>query len=168
MKKLTTASNTFGPYTTIEIMSDRYRCDGADLPFNIVGDGVISDVQSGDFPPTAADLERVRTAKKARLAEIANAKLSVGFTVNGLKISTDAEARGLLSLGKIGNKPSRKVVTSSGQRAILTAIQFSDVVAAADNYGQDIMNRWYDLDEALDNATVDTIDSIDINVGWPE
>jgi hypothetical protein len=51
MKKLTTQDAVYGPYRTIEVMADRYRCDGADLPFNVIGEGVISDVEEGDFPP---------------------------------------------------------------------------------------------------------------------
>jgi hypothetical protein len=51
MKKITTDSAVFGPFTVIETLADRYRCDGADLPFTVVGEGVISDVEEGDFPP---------------------------------------------------------------------------------------------------------------------
>lgn len=50
MKKITTAAGTFGPYATIETLTDRYRCDGADLPFSVVGQGAIDDVVPGDFP----------------------------------------------------------------------------------------------------------------------
>lgn len=51
MKKLTTSAGVFGPYANIEILEDRYRCDGADLPFEVVGVGVISDAEPCDFPP---------------------------------------------------------------------------------------------------------------------
>jgi hypothetical protein len=43
IKKLTTPSGVFGPYTAIEVLSDRYRCDGADLPFSVIGEGSIQD-----------------------------------------------------------------------------------------------------------------------------
>jgi len=51
MKKITTATGKFGPYKSIEILSDRYHVDGGDLPFTVIGQGEISDVVDGDFPP---------------------------------------------------------------------------------------------------------------------
>ena len=51
MLKLTTDTAVFGPFATIETLADRYRCNDVDLPFNVVGQGVISDVEDGDFPP---------------------------------------------------------------------------------------------------------------------
>jgi hypothetical protein len=50
MKKLTTTTGKYGPYKTIETLEDRYRVDNADLPFNVIGRGIISDAQPGDFP----------------------------------------------------------------------------------------------------------------------
>lgn len=50
MKKIVTQLGKFGPYNTIETLEDRYRVDGADLPFNVIGQGEISEVQDGDFP----------------------------------------------------------------------------------------------------------------------
>jgi len=52
MKKITTAAGKFGPYESVEVLEDRYRVDGpSDLPFTVVGQGEISDVMDGDFPP---------------------------------------------------------------------------------------------------------------------
>lgn len=51
MKKIITQSGKFGPYNNVEVLSDRYRVDGADLPFTVIGQGEISDVVDGDFPP---------------------------------------------------------------------------------------------------------------------
>lgn len=52
MKKLTTPAGVFGPYNTVEVLEDRYIVDGgAGLPFTVVGQGEISDVVPGDFPP---------------------------------------------------------------------------------------------------------------------
>jgi len=50
MKKIITATGKFGPYNSIEMLSDRYHVDGADLPFTVIGQGEISDVVDGDFP----------------------------------------------------------------------------------------------------------------------
>ena len=52
MKKIITASGKFGPYKSVEVLEDRYRVDGpSDLPFTVIGQGEISDVVDGDFPP---------------------------------------------------------------------------------------------------------------------
>jgi hypothetical protein len=52
MKKITTAAGKFGPYESVEVLDDRYRVDGpSDLPFTVVGQGEITDVVDGDFPP---------------------------------------------------------------------------------------------------------------------
>ena len=49
MKKLTTPSGVFGPFDQVQTLGDRYRCDGADLPFSVVGEGTIDD-WTGDLP----------------------------------------------------------------------------------------------------------------------
>jgi hypothetical protein len=52
MKKIVTAAGKFGPYESVEVLEDRYRVDGpSDLPFTVIGQGEISDVVDGDFPP---------------------------------------------------------------------------------------------------------------------
>ena len=75
MKKIITQSGKFGPYTTIETMEDRYRVDDAELPFSVIGQGVISEVVDGDFPPIIvtpdydATAAAIRTQRNALLAD---------------------------------------------------------------------------------------------------
>jgi hypothetical protein len=76
MKKITTSAGKFGPYEAVEVLEDRYRVDGpADLPFTVIGQGEISDVVDGDFPPpsvTAPVVEAEPTpTKEELLAELA-------------------------------------------------------------------------------------------------
>lgn len=114
-------------------------------------------------------IDNQRLLKKQRLAELAKAKLEGGTVISGLQISTDADAKGLLALGKIGNKASRKVVTSSGQKAILTSAQFDGLVASADTFGQSVMDRHYDLIDVIEAATtIAELQAIDIATGWPQ
>lgn len=61
MKALTTLTGNFGPYKTIEVLDDRYRCDDTDLPFTVVGKGVIVDAStitwpSNSIPPTETEI----------------------------------------------------------------------------------------------------------------
>lgn len=51
MKKIVTSAGVFGPYVTVNVLEDRYSCDGADLPFSVVGDGNVQDASPDDFPP---------------------------------------------------------------------------------------------------------------------
>lgn len=77
MKKLTTSAGAFGPYANIETLSDRYRCDGADFPFSVVGTGVISDAEQGDFPPpppAMPTLEEYDAALTAHLDSVAQSR----------------------------------------------------------------------------------------------
>jgi hypothetical protein len=75
MKKITTATGKFGPYNSIEILSDRYHVDGADLPFTVIGQGEITDVVDGDFPPppyVEPEVEvKPQPTKEELLAELA-------------------------------------------------------------------------------------------------
>ncbi|SDY39748.1 hypothetical protein [Nitrosomonas sp. Nm58] len=79
MKKLVTQVGIFGPYRKIEVLSDRYRCDGVDFPFTVVGESVIEDAQPGDFPLPEAPQPEVPqsvTMRQARLALLNIGKLN--------------------------------------------------------------------------------------------
>jgi hypothetical protein len=79
MKKLVTQAGIFGPYREIEVLSDRYRCDGVDFPFTVVGHGEIGDVEYGDFPLPEAPQPEVPqsvTMRQARLALLNIGKLN--------------------------------------------------------------------------------------------
>lgn len=54
MKALTTPSANFGPYKSIEVLSDRYRCDNTDLPFSVVGQGEIVEAATITWPDPPA------------------------------------------------------------------------------------------------------------------
>lgn len=76
MKKIQFANSLFGPYQSVEVLDDRYRCDGADLPFAVVGQGAVSDAVEGDFPEppmSQEELDRLgaetRTERNRLLSE---------------------------------------------------------------------------------------------------
>ena len=50
MKALTTPSGNFGPFTSIEVLEDRYHCDNTDLPFTVVGTGDIVEADTITWP----------------------------------------------------------------------------------------------------------------------
>jgi hypothetical protein len=77
MKKIITDAGKFGPYETVDVLEDRYRVNGAaDLPFTVIGQGEISDVVDGDFPPPSTTPSDVQTAEQAEfIRQIRNNKL---------------------------------------------------------------------------------------------
>lgn len=71
MKALTTPSGNFGPFATIEVLADRYRCDNTDLPFSVVGTGEIVEADTIQWPEPPAPPVSVPdsvTMRQARLA----------------------------------------------------------------------------------------------------
>lgn len=69
MKKLTTPLGIFGPYQEVQTLTDRYHCDGADLPFSVIGEGTIED-WVGDLPVAIAEVvvPKEVSMRQARLA----------------------------------------------------------------------------------------------------
>lgn len=79
MKALTTPAGNFGPFNTIEILSDRYRCDNTDLPFNVIGQGQIVEADTIVWPAPPAPpvpVPEVITMRQARLALLQAGKLA--------------------------------------------------------------------------------------------
>lgn len=71
MQAIKTQSGNFGPYNTIELLADRYRCDNTDLPFTVVGQGEIveADTLTWPEPPTPpVPVPQSVTMRQARLA----------------------------------------------------------------------------------------------------
>lgn len=72
MKALTTPTGNHGPYNSIEVLEDRYRCDGnTDLPFSVVGQGEIVESDTITWPEPPAPIVPVPqsvTMRQARLA----------------------------------------------------------------------------------------------------
>jgi hypothetical protein len=74
MKKITTNAGKFGPYKSVEILEDRYRVDGADLPFTVVGTGVIEDWTTDDdvLPVEYHDPEAYKAQREAAYPSFAD------------------------------------------------------------------------------------------------
>lgn len=71
MKALTTPSGNFGPYNTIEVLEDRYRCDNTDLPFIVVGQGEIVDADTITWPEPPSQPVPVPQSVTMRQASLA-------------------------------------------------------------------------------------------------
>ena len=101
MKALTTPSGNFGPYTTITVESDRYRCDDTDLPFSVVGQGQIVEADTIVWPeppvvpPTREELKAQRDAAVAAI----QVTTAAGNTFDGDETSQDRMTRAVVALG---------------------------------------------------------------------
>lgn len=87
MKKLTINGEVFGPYNEVLELDDRYRCDGSDLPFVVVGENGVIEDWDGPLPSLEVPVsvpEEV-TMRQARLA-LLNANLldDVNVAINSL------------------------------------------------------------------------------------
>lgn len=96
MKKITTAAGVFGPFHTVETLDDRYRCDGADLPFTVVGEGVVADwvgpLPVPELPPVP--VPQSVTMRQARLALLGAGLLDdIDAAINGLPSPQKEAAR---------------------------------------------------------------------------
>lgn len=69
MSVVITPQSVFGPFKQIEVLPDRLRCDGAELPFNVLGPYEISEDDSLAPPPfvdeakLASDIRAERNQK---------------------------------------------------------------------------------------------------------
>lgn len=68
MKALVTSSGQFGPFSSIETLSDRYRCDGVDYQFSVVGVTTIEDYVASPPEPVTPVVPQSVTMRQARLA----------------------------------------------------------------------------------------------------
>ena len=101
MKALTTPSGNFGPYTSITVEADRYRCDNTDLPFSVVGQGTIVDADTIVWPappvvpPTRDELKAQRDTAVAAI----KVTTAAGNTFDGDETSQDRMTRAVVALG---------------------------------------------------------------------
>lgn len=92
MKALTTPSGNFGPFQSIEVLEDRYRCDNTDLPFNVVGQGEIVDASTIVWPaPVVAPV--VPEAVSPRQIRQALTRFDLRTTVEGAIAAGDQDTK---------------------------------------------------------------------------
>jgi hypothetical protein len=100
MKALTTPSGNFGPFHSVETLSDRYRCDNTDLPFTVVGQGSIVDADTITWPEPPAPVKTREELKAARAIAVEAIKVTTqaGNTFDGDEVSQGRMARAIIAL----------------------------------------------------------------------
>lgn len=66
MKALITASGQFGPFTHIETLADRYRCDGVDYQFDVIGSATIGEYVAPPPEPVKPVVPEKVTRRQAK------------------------------------------------------------------------------------------------------
>ena len=128
----------------------------------------VYDDGAGNWAVTDYDFEVAQDKIKSAAAQKCKTLRDGGLMFNGLKVSTDTNARGLLNGARNDRRATRKVVTSSG-RAELTSAQFNALVDAVEDFIQSCFEREFDIQEAVDTAqTIDDLKAIDVTAGWPD
>lgn len=51
MKALITPTTQYGPFASIEVFADRYRCDGAEYQFSVIGPATMGEYTAPPAPP---------------------------------------------------------------------------------------------------------------------
>lgn len=95
MKLIQTATETFGQFHTVEVLDDRYRCNGdLDIQFDVIGDSQLVDAPEGYAiplpPPTRDELK----AKRQEIVDAITVEVN-GKVFDGDEISQERMARAL-------------------------------------------------------------------------
>lgn len=68
MKQLNAVAGVFGPFSVIETLADRYRCDGADYQFSVIGAATIEDYVAPPAPPVVVPVPASVSPRQIRQA----------------------------------------------------------------------------------------------------
>ena len=139
MKKLTMLSGeVFGPFEVVEPLVDRFRCDGADLPFSVVGEGAITDWE-GPLPSVTPAIPTRDELKQRREQAVAAIKVTVGNLVfDGDEESQTRMTRAIIGLQAAG-APTITWVLSDNTPAEVTLAELTTALVLA---GQEQGRLW--------------------------
>lgn len=96
MKALITATEQYGPFTSIVKGSDRWVCDDCEFQFNVIGPATIGEYVAPPPPPPSRD-----ELKAQRDAAVAAIKVTTvaGNTFDGDETSQDRMTRAVVAMG---------------------------------------------------------------------
>ena len=132
MKALTTPSGNFGPFSSIEVLEDRYRCDNTDLPFTVVGTGEIVDASTVTFPEIPAPAKTREELKAERQIKVDAIKVTTqaGNTFDGDEVSQGRMSRAIIALST-GLAPSVNWVLADNTVIQATAAELTEALVLA-------------------------------------
>ena len=89
MKQLNATTGVFGPFSKIETLADRYRCDGVDFQFTVIGNAIIEDYVQPPPLPVVIPVPSKVTRRQARQALVLANKFDlVQIAINAIPDTT--------------------------------------------------------------------------------
>lgn len=82
MSVIITTSAVLGPFKSVEVLTDRLRCDNTDLPFTVIGSYTISEDDSLAPPPPAPKRD-IQAEIAALEAQVTNRRIREAIRGNG-------------------------------------------------------------------------------------
>jgi len=171
-KALITQAGPLGPFQAVETLADRYRCDGVEYPFSVIGEAqvVAADTVAWPEPPapvkTAAEKLAAANAHCELLLSGVRAAYPPGEVMSWDK--QEAEARAYLADPDAATPlvDALAVTRGIGKAELVTRIiAKADVFAAFS--GACIGNRQR-IEDALAAAITDAeVAAVDETAGWP-
>jgi len=169
MKVIKIPSCNFGPYDTIEVLPDRYRCNGnTDLPFSVVGQVEVVDADTIQWPVIQADVSEKRSQLWTEIKTVRDTKIQTGgYQAAGKWFHSDTFSRtqqmALVMMG--ASVPPIKWKTMDGSFVTMTQALAGAIFQAAAVHDAAIFEHAETLRAQVDAATDPS--SVDINAGWP-
>lgn len=133
MKALTTSSANFGPYNTIEVLEDRYRCNGnIDLPFSVVGTGEIVEADTITWPEPPAPIVPVPQSVSPRQIRQALTRAGLRASVEAAVAAGDQDTKDWYEFATFFER-SNPVVAALGAALNVSDAQLDDLWILADS-----------------------------------
>jgi hypothetical protein len=136
MKQILTPSFKFGPYHVIETLEDCYMCDGAILPFTVVGTGEVMEWDGViEQPPVQPVVEKRHITQLAFLNRFTDAEAialdlaSIGATVEAASMRRyldKVKVAKHIDLGRADTRAGVQMLETIGLLAAGRALQILD------------------------------------------
>lgn len=181
MQKLTDLNGkTFGPFSSIEVLEDRYHCDGTDLPFSVVGECAVGawDNTPAEFSTRQLSLvDQISKERDSRLYTNVEATFPPGVKVIQFRNQTDQLAlsnvvQGAMVNCMLGNPTAATIfITEDNAVQELQASQMVAIGMAALQAKQGIVHaartkKNYVLGLVCSVENLSTLQSYDVGADW--
>lgn len=168
MKAIITPAGVFGPFQYVETLNDRYRADGTDYPFTVIGTGNIVEADTIQWPVSKPDVAEKRAEIWTEIKTIRDTKIQTGgYQASGKWFHSDTFSRtqqmALVMMG--ASVPAIKWKTMDGSFVTMTQGLAGAIFQAAAAHDAAIFGHAEALRAQVDAASDPS--TIDIHAGWP-
>lgn len=162
---ITATGQQFGPFASVETLSDRYRAGGIEFQFDVIGPATVE-----DYTEPARDLVPIRAELWGLIKAVRDTKkLEGGYTTGGKWYHSDVFSRtqqlGLVMMGA-GIPANTLWKTMDGSFVTMTQTLAGQIFSAAAAQDAALFTHAETLKAQVDASS--NPESIDLNAGWPE